>query len=606
MCGIFCQLSASPAPSDPDKIVYEQLKKRGPDCSQNLTVRGAACSYQCAFSAHVLHMRGALTPQPVQDDHGNVLLWNGEVFGGPSVSKDENDTAVISGRLASCSCDSEIIDVFRSICGPWAFIYLQKAGGYLWFGRDFFGRRSLLWKFDPDSNVFTLSSVAAHNLGDWKEVPAVGLYRIDLKTITQVLSFEVYPWDKPGSGESDETTWETVHSDCVAVTNQSKLVMPSPVSPLNTSMPEIQTGGNHQLNGNDLEQILASFEQTSEVDSLIEVLSEAVRRRVQSLPFNEDTKSPKKDQANVAILFSGGIDSMILAALADRHVPIHEPIDLLNVAFKLQEAKIQKNNSNKSKKHKSKTVDAGLENSSTKVVTCPYDVPDRITGRAGLEELKALNSARKWNFVEINVTQEELQETRRERICHLVHPLDTVLDDSIGCAVWFAARGRGFIRESGDETPFTSEAKVVLTGIGADEQLAGYSRHRVRFKTSGHRGLLEELAMELGRISTRNLGRDDRVIGDHGKEARFPYLDEAVVSFLNSLPMSTKADLSLPRGVGEKLLLRLAAKQLGLGQSAVLPKRAMQFGSRIAKMEDSGEKASDKCTRLLTGSVTLL
>lgn len=62
--------------------------------------------------------------------------------------------------------------------------------------------------------------------------------------------------------------------------------------------------------------------------------------------------------------------------------------------------------------------------------------------------------------------------------------------------------------------------QVILTGTGADEQLAGYSRHRVRFKTSGHEGLIQELAMELGRISSRNLGRDDRVIADHGKEGR--------------------------------------------------------------------------------------
>lgn len=61
----------------------------------------------------------------------------------------------------------------------------------------------------------------------------------------------------------------------------------------------------------------------------------------------------------------------------------------------------------------------------------------------------------------------------------------------------------------------------MLTGIGADEQLAGYSRHRVCFKKYGLEGLNKELEMELGRISSRNLGRDDRIIGDHGKEARY-------------------------------------------------------------------------------------
>lgn len=125
-----------------------------------------------------------------------------------------------------------------------------------------------------------------------------------------------------------------------------------------------------------------------------------------------------------------------------------------------------------------------------------------------------------------------------------------------------------------------------------------YPRHRARFQSLDLEGLNEEIAMELGRISSRDLGRGDRVTADHRKEARFPFLDENIVSFLYSLPVWEKVDLALPRGVGEKLILRLAAVELGLSSSALLPKRAIQFGSRIAKLEETNEKASDKCGRL--------
>lgn len=46
--------------------------------------------------------------------------------------------------------------------------------------------------------------------------------------------------------------------------------------------------------------------------------------------------------------------------------------------------------------------------------------------------------------------------------------------------------------------------------------------------------------MEIERISSRNLGRDDRIISDHAKESRFPYLDEHLVSFLNQTPLWLK------------------------------------------------------------------
>ncbi|CAF5011215.1 unnamed protein product, partial [Rotaria magnacalcarata] len=51
---------------------------------------------------------------------------------------------------------------------------------------------------------------------------------------------------------------------------------------------------------------------------------------------------------------------------------------------------------------------------------------------------------------------------------------------------------------------------VLLSGLGADEQLAGYSRHRRTFETGGWKALENELDMEMNRISKRNLGRDDR------------------------------------------------------------------------------------------------
>lgn len=60
------------------------------------------------------------------------------------------------------------------------------------------------------------------------------------------------------------------------------------------------------------------------------------------------------------------------------------------------------------------------------------------------------------------------------------------------------------------------------------------------YSEGGWNGLNEEIQMEVKRISSRNLGRDDRVISDHSREARIPFLDENVVRFLSSLPIHVK------------------------------------------------------------------
>ncbi|KAJ8039899.1 Asparagine synthetase domain-containing protein 1 [Holothuria leucospilota] len=653
MCGI-CIFMKAGVTTDcgPPENLEKILQRRGPDASFHLSKHVKVSSKEededvkLFLSGHTLQLQGPVTQQPMVDNHGNMLMWNGEIFAGEiKVDDEENDGLVLLSNLSSCSSDGDVLSVMSKVKGPWSFIYWQEDAQSLFFGRDFLGRRSLLWSCPgEDAWTFALSSVAQRPSLDcqvrWQEVPANGIYKLNItqqKFACSKVMLERFPWQQIAThtGVECETDCNTTRSGCesqiaanshlengICIKDITPLKLPSPVAPLNKCLPE------DDFTPTPVEDCVDSFTVRDEMrlvaGQLIQVLGEAVRRRVQNVPlrtsrdsglswtfkdFQDRCLGEGSDKAlrssfpddfetlnlqgqvdcirhlpaSVAILFSGGIDSMVLAALSDRYIPRNQSIDLLNVAFE-----------QKKRPHINKTDETSEEEWD------PFAVPDRITGRTGLKELQKLNPDRVWNFVEVDVSLEELKQVRNRRISDLIYPLISVLDDSIGCAMWFAARGTGVLSQTEDKDTqkYISTSKVVLSGLGADEQLAGYARHRTHFSTAGWEGLLSQLDMELGRISSRNMGRDDRIISDHGREARFPFLDEDVVSFINSLPIQLKADLTLPRGEGEKRLLRVAARQLGLTESTKLPKRAIQFGSRIAKLEDSSQKGSHVCERL--------
>jgi asparagine synthetase B (glutamine-hydrolysing) len=177
------------------------------------------------------------------------------------------------------------------------------------------------------------------------------------------------------------------------------------------------------------------------------LLSESVRSRVLSIPEHSLSSS----EAPIAILFSGGLDCTVLAALAHQHLPSHLKIDLLNVAF--ENPRIAAARKREKKLNESD------------VATSIWDVPDRITGRTGYGELCATFASRTWRFVEINVPYAEAQ-SQSDTIRKLMNPLDTVMDLSIAMAFYFASRGHGSLLENDGYKPYASSARVLLSGLG--------------------------------------------------------------------------------------------------------------------------------------------
>jgi len=150
--------------------------------------------------------------------------------------------------------------------------------------------------------------------------------------------------------------------------------------------------------------------------------------------------------ARVGILFSGGLDCLCLAALADKFLPEGEAIDLLNVGFEnprsekakaAEEAlalkRLKKLGLSESSRNKATSNSNGSTTTTSSRIQqqqqpqTKYNVPDRVTGYESLSELRRIAPKRHWNFVEVNVPFEEATAQRSE-ILERIAPLETVMD----------------------------------------------------------------------------------------------------------------------------------------------------------------------------------
>lgn len=500
-----------------------ELALRGPDWQ----VRTHVClgEWHLVFFGCVLWIRGdEMQRQPVEDDE-HLLCFNGQLY--DLEEKDENvsDTKILFERLKKSQDD--VGSCLLGCRGPMATLWLDKQKRRLFFHRSQFGQRSLVlgmplpWPEDA-KHTWDDKHALGHADNLVKDPRSVFLVASIIPPSFSCLDFACV--DVPDG---------CVHAVDLAHPSQAALLPPL------ARCPPLSVRSSSSV----------SF---SVLETLLRLLRESVAVRCAGV------------RGACRLLFSGGVDSLLLAILLGQTLPEGTRLYLRNVAWQTMEEK-EDNDSD----------DGGGGGVAW----------DRKMGRLACETVRQLVGARVevvWEEVDgPRAGTRELEELMK-RAAELTHPMNTLMDATIGGVLSLAYKQKS-----------KDGVKVCFSGLGADELFAGYARHVGCFNRGGFERLDQELHLEIARIGLRNGGRDDRVCGSFGLETRHPFLDRSVVEYAFSVPLHTLTGFEQKEkekekqeehddGEKGKLVLRRMLQQMGVPRELWnAPKKAMQFGSRM-------------------------
>lgn len=202
------------------------------------------------------------------------------------------------------------------------------------------------------------------------------------------------------------------------------------------------------------------------------------------------------------------------------------------------------------------------------------NIPLKITlyavGAEGSKDIEAAIYASKFLNLDLKIC-EVTEEMIRESLPEVVKAIgdDNLMKVGVGMTIYLATK---MIAEDG--------IKVAFSGQGADEIFGGYNRYLESFVNGT---LNYDLRMDIADMYHVNLERDDACSALNGVELRLPFLDENLVELVLNIPDNKKI-VSMHDDMRKSILRKIAFEE-GLDYKiAYRPKKAAQYGTGIDKI----------------------